>query len=146
MADEQRIVPILQYEDVAGAVDWLVKVFGFRERLRDRMATDDGRVWHSAVELGDAHVMLSTVPGYENPKRHGRVFGGLYVIVDDVEAHHRCARAAGAVILSEPADQFWGDRTYGAEDPEGHHWYFGQHVRDVTEYAPSSEDVGRHVR
>jgi uncharacterized glyoxalase superfamily protein PhnB len=27
---------------------------------------------------------------------------------------------------------FYGDRRYGAADPEGHQWYFAQHVREVA--------------
>jgi uncharacterized glyoxalase superfamily protein PhnB len=55
-----------------------------------------------------------------------------FVYVDDVDKHFAQAKEAGAKILQEPKDQFCGDRTYGTEDPEGHQWYFAQHVRDVT--------------
>jgi PhnB protein len=48
-----------------------------------------------------------------------------------VDAHHAQAKAAGARITQELEGKFYGDRTYGAEDPEGHEWYFGTHVRDV---------------
>ena len=56
---------------------------------------------------------------------------GAHVYVDGVDAHFEHARAAGAEILAEPADQEYGDRRYAATDPEGHHWFFAQHVRDV---------------
>ncbi len=51
--------------------------------------------------------------------------------MDDVDGHYERAKAAGAKIVEELADQFYGDRRYRAEDPEGHQWAFGQHVRDV---------------
>jgi uncharacterized glyoxalase superfamily protein PhnB len=70
--------------------------------------------------------------GYRNPTALGGSTQLVYVYVDDVDAHCETARAAGATILREPADQFYGDRTYGVEDPEGHHWSFSQHVRDVS--------------
>ncbi len=44
-------------------------------------------------------------------------------------------RAAGAVIVREPEDQFYGDRVYSARDPEGHVWSFGQSVRKVSREA-----------
>jgi uncharacterized glyoxalase superfamily protein PhnB len=56
----------------------------------------------------------------------------VHVYVDDVDAHFERARAAGATILEEPADQPYGDRRYAAEDPEGHQWFFAQHVRDLA--------------
>ena len=49
---------------------------------------------------------------------------GLVVYVDNVVAHYERARAAGARIDSQPVDQPYGQREYGARDPEGHRWYF----------------------
>ena len=48
----------------------------------------------------------------------------LYVYVDDVDAHCAQARSNGATIIEEPTDASYGDRRYGAQDPEGHVWYF----------------------
>ena len=126
-----RITPYLLYEDVPGALDWLSKAFGFRERLR--FTGHDGTVDHAEMEHGDGLIMLGDPGGsYRNPKHSGSVTVQLHVYVDDVDAHCEQARAAGATILSEPADQDYGDRRYDAEDPEGHHWSFAQHLRDVA--------------
>ena len=125
-----RITPYLLYEDVDAAVEWLVTVAGFSERLR--MKGPDGRANHAEVALGEGVVMMGNPgPDYQNPKRRGGATQLVYVYVDDVDRHHEAARAAGATILREPADQFYGDRTYGVEDPQGHQWSFAQHVRDV---------------
>jgi uncharacterized glyoxalase superfamily protein PhnB len=53
-------------------------------------------------------------------------------VTHDIDAHCERARAAGARIVVEPADQFYGDRVYRCVDAEGHHWTFAMHVRDVT--------------
>jgi len=125
-----RITPYLLYEDVDAAVDWLVDAAGFTERLR--IKGPDGRTSHAEVALGVGVVSMGNPgPEYLNPKRRGGHTQLVYVYVDDVDRHCEAARAAGAVILREPADQYYGDRTYGAEDPEGHQWSFAQHVRDV---------------
>jgi uncharacterized glyoxalase superfamily protein PhnB len=50
-----------------------------------------------------------------------------------VDKHYARAKKAGAKILEKPADTFYGDRRYGVTDPEGHQWFFAQHVRDVSE-------------
>jgi uncharacterized glyoxalase superfamily protein PhnB len=55
------------------------------------------------------------------------------VFVDDVDAHYDHAKRSGATVVREPEDQFYGDRNYGAHDPEGHEWYFGTHVHDMSE-------------
>lgn len=139
----QRITPMLSYEDVGAASDWLARAFGFHETVR--FTGEDGRVSHAELELGGGLVMLGWPgPNYQSPKRHREtcegarraadvpyVVDGAHVYVDDVDAHCKQARAAGATILSEPKDQPYGDRSYNAEDPEGHRWMFGQHIRDV---------------
>lgn len=125
-----RITPYLLYEDVAGALAWLASAFGFRERMR--LPGPDAKITHAEMEFADGVVMMGHPgPNYENPKRLGHVTQSLYIYVDDVDEHFKRAKEAGAKILEEPRDQFYGDRRYAAEDPEGHHWYFAQHVRDV---------------
>lgn len=126
-----RITPYLLYEDVDAAVDWLVGTCGFSERMRMKGA--DNKSNHAEVAFGDGVVMMgSPGPDYQNPKRRGGATQLIYVYVDDVDEHYETARVAGARILREPTDQVYGDRTYGAEDPEGHQWSFAQHVRDVA--------------
>jgi PhnB protein len=130
-----RISPYVLYEDVDGAVDFLTGAFGFTERYR--MAGPGARSVHAEVRLGDSVVMVGA-PGadYRNPKRLGGATATVYVYVDDIDRHHDTSKAAGAHIVHELADQSYGDRTYAAEDPEGHLWHFAQHIRDV-----SPEDV-----
>jgi uncharacterized glyoxalase superfamily protein PhnB len=126
-----RISPYLYYRDVAAALDWLARAFGLAERMR--MPGPGGAIAHAEMELADGVVMLGCPsPDYRSPKQLGHSTQSLYVFVDDVDKHFRRAKEAGAKILEEPADQFYGDRRYGAEDPEGHVWYFAQHVRDVA--------------
>jgi uncharacterized glyoxalase superfamily protein PhnB len=122
------VTPYLYYEDAAAAMDWLVRVFGFEERLR--IENDQGRVNHGELKLGDGLVMVGEPgSGYENPnKRGGRATAGVNVYVDDVDAHFERAKAAGAKINEEPADQDYGDRRYIAEDLEGHDWFFAQQL------------------
>jgi PhnB protein len=125
-----RISPYLYYEDVAGALEWLASAFGFVERMR--MPGPDGGIMHAEMECADGVIMLGRPSDtYRNPKNLGQATQSLYVFVDDVDKHFQQAKESGAKIVSEPEDQFYGDRRYGAEDPEGHAWYFATHVRDV---------------
>lgn len=127
----QAITPYLLYEDVGAALDFLARAFGFEERLR--YTGSQGYVNHAEMRLGEGTIFLGD-PGdhYRNPKRLGQETVGVYVEVDDVDAHHERARAAGAEILEEPADQEYGHRRFTARDQEGHHWFFAQVVRDVA--------------
>jgi uncharacterized glyoxalase superfamily protein PhnB len=126
-----RISPYLYYEDVAGALAFLSRAFGLRERVR--MPGPDGSIMHAEMEFEDGVIMMGRPgPDYRNPKHLGGATQSLYVYTDDVDKHCQRAKEAGAKIVQEPADQFYGDRSYGAEDPEGHVWYFAKHVRDVA--------------
>jgi uncharacterized glyoxalase superfamily protein PhnB len=129
------VVPMIAYEDGNAAMDWLIEAFGFVEA--DRRISPEGRLTHGELEVGDAIIMLATpTPDYQGPKHHREnceaarkwsrvpyIIDGVLVQVDDVEAHCERARAAGAVILSEPETTDDG-RRYRVEDLEGHRWMF----------------------
>jgi uncharacterized glyoxalase superfamily protein PhnB len=122
-----RVTPYLYYADLRGAWHWLEKAFGFR--LRHPEPT--GPVTHAEMTIEDDGVLLMGCPGagYRNPKQLGQHTQNVCVRVSDIDQHFARAVAAGAVILEKPANQPYGDRRYGVEDPEGHHWYFSQTVR-----------------
>jgi uncharacterized glyoxalase superfamily protein PhnB len=133
----QIVTPYLLYEDVAAALDWLDRAFGFREELR--WAGEDGVVAHAEMRLGDGVIMLGHPgPDYESPRRTGHASVLIAVRVDDVDAHYERACAAGATIAEPPVDKPYGDRSYQAEDLEGHRWSFSTPVS--AEVAP--EDWG----
>jgi len=132
---EPSVIPMLSYEDGIAALEWLTKVFGFRERCR--LSAPDGRLSHAEMQAGDGLIMLaSPTPDYQCPKRHREVcaqarkwsavpwiIDGVLVFVDDLDAHFTRAKAAGATILSSIEEGPPG-RRYRAEDLEGHRWFF----------------------
>ena len=123
------ITPYLLYDDVGAALKFLAKAFGFRKHGA-QMLGPNGKINHAAMQFGEDMVMMGYPgSGYRNPKRLGQATQSLYVNVDDVDKHFARARKAGATILEEPADTEYGHRRYGAEDPEGHQWYFAHEIR-----------------
>ncbi|MEN8181292.1 MAG: VOC family protein [Myxococcota bacterium] len=128
-----RLIPFLFYDDLAAALDWLAKAFGFEPRMS--MPGPDGKIMHAEMQLRDAVIMMGPASDERqarSPSRLPAVNQSLYIYVDDVDAHFQQAKAAGARIMSEPEDMFWGDRMYYAQDSEGHHWNFAQHVKQVA--------------
>jgi len=132
------VIPMIAYEDGPAALDWLARVFGFRERAR-LTSPGDGHLTHGEMETGSGVIMLATPsPHYRGPRRHRDdceqaarwsevpyIVDGVLVYVDDVESHHERARAGGATILS-PLEDDENGRKYRAEDLEGHRWMFIQ--------------------
>jgi PhnB protein len=124
------ITPYLYYEDLASALRWLADSFGFRERKEETKRSSSGSIVHSAMALpGGVVLMGAPGPGYKNPKRLGQTTQCLYVVVDDVAQHFEHAKAAGASIVSGLEDTPYGHRRYGADDLEGHRWYFAQKLK-----------------
>jgi uncharacterized glyoxalase superfamily protein PhnB len=119
------ITAYLLYRDAGAAVEWLTKAFGLEKC--EVLTGADGRVNHASMKLGEALVMLgSPGPEFKGPRALGAVTQNLYVDLDDVDAHYARAVEAGASIIEEPRDTPYGARRYGAEDLEGHRWYFAQ--------------------
>ena len=134
-----RISSSLFYDDAAAAIDWLTKAFGFE--VQERVEDEQGRIVHSQLVLDGGLIMVGQTGlqpdrGYQQSPQAvgGANTQSLCVYVDDADAHCERARAAGAVITMEPATQdygegYWVDRSYGARDLEGHHWWFLQRLR-----------------
>jgi uncharacterized glyoxalase superfamily protein PhnB len=115
---ESVIMPVLVYADVRAAVAWLGAAFGCVERLR----IGEHR---AQLALGGGHFVAADGPSV------GPGPSLLLVRVADVDAHCRRAEAAGARIVSPPANHVYGERQYTAEDLAGHRWTFSQTVADV---------------
>ncbi|SPA11922.1 putative Glyoxalase/dioxygenase [Cupriavidus taiwanensis] len=124
----------LFYKDPLAALDWLERAFGFERVMEIR--DQQGQLVHSEMRFRDSYLMVgsewadftaspASIGGKNSQTVHVHLPDGL-------DQHCERARAAGAEILREPQDEFYGDRTYTARDAEGHVWTFGQTVRKVT--------------
>ncbi len=112
------VIPVLAYEDLGPAIDWLCGAFGFTERWR----------------AGNHRAQLSVGDGAVALTEHSDVgsVATVMVRVDDVDAHHERAEHHGARIVQAPADYPYGERQYTAEDLAGHRWTFSQTIADVA--------------
>ena len=127
MSEHPSIYPALRYRDAEAAAEWPGRAFGFEQKAMYR--GDDGTIQHAELCLGNGLVML----GQHRP---GGFFGdtppdpaaspqSIYVVIEDVDAHHDRASAAGAEISRDPVDQDYGSREYAVRDLEGNLWSFG---------------------
>jgi uncharacterized glyoxalase superfamily protein PhnB len=121
------IIPYIRYEDPAAMLDWLEDAFGFK---RHAVYEEGGTVGHAEVTYRNGMFMIGPTrddgSAAKTPNQlGGEATGGMYVAVDDPDAHCEQARAAGAEIVQEITEQDYGSREYAARDPEGHTWSFG---------------------
>ena len=122
------------YKDAFAALDWLEKAFGFERAM---VITDhDGKLGHSEMRFGGGLIFVGTewAAHVASPASvGGKNTQVIHVhLDDDLDGHCARARAAGAEIVREPANEFYGDRVYTARDHEGHVWTFGQTIEVVS--------------
>ncbi len=129
------VIPVLVYEDVDEAVEWLCDAFGFVEQVRvennrARLGVGDGAVIVRERSVPQAGDSADTV--ILRPPRRGVVSHVMVVRVEDIDSHYEHARVSGARITMPLADHKYGERQYEAEDLAGHRWTFSQTIADVA--------------
>jgi PhnB protein len=144
---EDRIVPYLLVDGATDAIDFYAKAFGAVELFR--LPMPDGNIGHAEIEIGGARVFLADAPNdmpgdAGNPRKLGGTSVLLHRYVTDVDAAVATAKSAGATVLREPEDQFYGDRAAVVQDPWGHQWSLHTHLRDVSseEMQQAIEEMG----
>ena len=125
--------PYLTVDDGKAAIDFYKRAFGASEI--GVMESPDGRIAHAALKIGNSVLMFSDpFPQFAGkpPTELGGTTAALFLYVEDVDAVVRQATEAGASVLMEPEDQFWGDRMGQVTDPFGHIWQIATHIEDVS--------------
>jgi len=124
------ILPHVVYQDVAEALAWLCKIFGFTEHYR--YGDPAGPISGAQMHLGNAWIMAHRArPGASSPAQLGYGTQSLTVFVDDVDSHFQRTKAAGAKILEDLHETVYGELQYAAEDLDGR-WLFSRPARDLS--------------
>ncbi len=123
----QRLDPILAVASIERSLDFYKNVLGFEPGFT--MPGPDGTLVHGEMSQGAASFMLGKVL----PEDAGNLGKGVvfYMMTDDVDGCYERVRAAGATIVQEPEDQFWGHRTFRVSDPDGYLLEIAQMVREM---------------
>ncbi|SDT27377.1 PhnB protein [Pseudomonas asplenii] len=126
------ITPYLGVSQAAAAIDFYKHAFGATEIMR--LTMPDGSIGHAELRIGDSPLMLGTPCG-EGPfgSPQGTTSVGIHLYVSDVDKQFETATAAGATVISEVQDQFYGDRSCTLKDPFGHVWFLASHKEDLTQ-------------
>ena len=128
-----HVFPYLRVNDTAAAIVFYEKAFGATEVFR--LTEPSGRIGHAEVKLGESILMLSDEfpeHGIKGPLTLGGTSFAMHLHLDDVDAAHEAAIAAGATEIMAPKDQFYGERSSKVRDPFGHEWLLGHEIEKVT--------------
>src|SRR4030095_3889617 len=135
MARRQTFIPAPSYQEPLAALKWLERAFGFETAMliMGRSGVYRADEFHAEMRLGGGGVMIGGewAESNKSPLSAGGIMTQTVHVhlEENIDTHCARARTAGATILAEPSEQFYGDRTYRAQDLEGHVWSFGTHVR-----------------
>jgi PhnB protein len=127
------VTPYLYLRDASSLIEFYKRAFGATELFR--MNGPGGRIGHAELQIGSSRIMLADEsPGMQaySPLHYGGASSSFMLYVENVDEVVAQAVAAGARIARPIADQFYGDRTGGIEDPSGQHWYIATHIKDVS--------------
>lgn len=123
----------LRVRDTSAAIDFYTRAFGAKEKFR--LVEPSGRVGHAELELGPATLMLSDeYPEYDllGPESLRGTTVTVHLHVDDADDAIAKAVAAGATLLREARDHFYGERSGTVRDPFGHEWSIGHALEELT--------------
>jgi uncharacterized glyoxalase superfamily protein PhnB len=137
------LIPALPVQNVERTLNFLQKCFGFEKGIS--MPGQDGKLIHAEVKYeGEIIAMFGLEGAYGGTCKSPATSKTecpitLYVYCDNVDALYAKAKSAGATVVSEPKDMFWGDRTAEFSDPDGYRWMFATNVADFdASKAPKS--------
>ena len=128
-----EVFPYLRVRDANAAIEFYKKAFGAEERFR--LSEPSGRIGHAELKFGATTVMVSDeYPEYgiHAPRESVPTGSAVHLHVEDVDAMTKQAVDAGAKLIMEPKDQFYGERSSKVVDPFGHEWLLGSHIEDVS--------------
>ena len=128
------ITPYIVVDDAERAIEFYKDAFGADEHVR--MPAPDGKIAHAELQIGDSKLMLSDPfeqSNVKSPSDRGGPTSSIFMYVDDCDATFEQAKTAGASVVSELEDMFWGDRFGTLTDPFGHVWSIATHKEDLSE-------------
>ena len=130
----KSIIPALAVADIEASVRFYSEVLGFDVQFT--LPGPDGKLIHASVKRGDSTVMFGQLDP-SNPHNQGKLGAGvaLYATVvdsEDIDAYFQRVKEAGATVVQEPTDQFWGHRDWGITDPDGYLLFISKETRAVS--------------
>ncbi len=120
------VTPYLMVNQGAMLMEFIKKAFN--GQVTSEMDTDDGKVMHATMKIGDSTIMIA-----DATEHYGPVQSMLHVYVDDVDKVYKQALNAKGQSIREPKNEFYGDRSAGIKDPWDNQWWIATRVEDVSE-------------
>src|SRR5262245_22934035 len=126
------VTPYFTVRKPAELIDFVTYAFGATENFR---TTGSAGGMHAEVNIGDSLVMIGGAEHIEPLPT------AIHLYVSNVDEAYKRALEAGGESLMEPADQPYGERSGGVEDPTGNRWYIATPFVPLQEIAEDLHTV-----
>ena len=130
----EALIPHITVSNAKAAIKFYETAFGAKEMMRSAMP--DGRIMHSHLVIGKAHMMVNDafpeMGGCALPTANAALPFVMNLYVEDADQTFERAVAAGAKVKMPLSNMFWGDRYGHLEDPFGYRWAICTHIEDVA--------------
>lgn len=134
------VTPYMTINNCAKAIEFYKTAFGAVETYR--LNGEDNKVMHAEIKIGDSVLMMSDeCPESKGPEKFGGSPISVMLYVEKVDDVFKRAVEAGATVIHEVKNEFYGDRMGTLKDPFGHTWSIATHIEDV-----SSEEMERRMK
>lgn len=136
------VTPYMTIRNCAEAIEFYKKAFGAVETVR--LDGADNKIMHAEIKIGDSTIMMSDESlemAHLGPEKLGGSPISVLLYVENVDEVFKRAVKAGATVIREVTNEFYGDRMGTLKDPFGHTWSIGTHVEDV-----SPEEMSRRMK
>jgi PhnB protein len=130
----KNIIPTLAVADIDASVRFYAEVLGFDVGFT--LPGEDGKLIHASAQRGDSYLMFGRVDPSNlhdrEPLGRGVVLYATVADNEDIDVYFQRVRDAGATVVQEPTDQFWGHRDWGITDPDGYVLFISKVTRAVS--------------
>lgn len=135
-----KFAPGIKVRDMQKSLDFYTKLLGFM--TMDKLVRKNGKIAHASVGIDSPVLTLSSMDSVLNPQTKKELATNKFGVgvrfrfgmtgTRTLDEYFGELRKKGVKIVSEPKTEFWGDRIFTIEDPDGYTLTFSEHVQDVS--------------
>jgi len=129
------ITPMLVVNNAAKAMEFYKNVFGAVETARMGKTALGDKVFYGELKIGNSMIRIRDVLSDVEAEsvKLGSTMVEFDLYVEDVDVVVNKAVAAGAKLLKNIEEMFYGDRRGFIEDPFGIKWFVATHIEDLSQ-------------
>jgi uncharacterized glyoxalase superfamily protein PhnB len=135
-----RFAPGIKVRDMQKSLEFYTKTIGFM--TMDKLVRTNGKIAHASVGIDSPALSLSPIDSVRTPQTKKELTENKLGVgvrfhfgmtgARTLDEYFIELKRKGIKVVNEPKTEFWGDRIFTVEDPDGYALAFSEHVQDVS--------------